>query len=71
MTLGWIVYLANLTQKNNNARVVVDKLNEATVRFYKLMSLQGKVLSKIVGLLGNLLDYKLLNEYQRLDFLEL
>ena len=63
--------LGKSDSKHNNVRVVVDKLNEATARFYKLMPFQGKVLSKIVGLLGNLLDYKLLNECQRWDFLEL
>lgn len=57
--------LGKSDSKNNNVRVVVHKLNEATVRFYKLMPFQGKILSKIVGWLGNLLDYKLLNESQR------
>ena len=35
------------------------------------MPFQGKILSKIVRWLGNLLDYKLLNESQRWDFLEI
>lgn len=41
--------LGKSDSENNNVRVVVHKLNEATVRFYKLMPFQGKILSKIVG----------------------